>query len=408
MKKTLIALAALAATASFAQVTLSGRIAEGVGSYSATGATVGSNADASARVGVTDFSSRLRFGVNEDLGGGMRAFGVYEFGLNYDTGTGNNQAGTANTASAFNGSRESHIGIGNSMMEVRLGRQNVYWTQGDLSEQGANYVGKDAIADMYTRIANVRLDNTVLLNLNSTAFSGSQLYWAPSVASETQPSITAGGAGTGNPNGGTFGGKLNWDNGLFHFMADYQKRNNVQAADTTIAPLVGAFPAIGATFDATSVKLGLGYRYADRSMVAVHYWDMKKEFNDTATNNTATVQAAGGVTGGSIGGGNRQTGYAVNLTHNLGNGLFGYASYGVLNNLTATASNADLNDSSSRAYSLGIRKELSKRTALFGYGGQITNGAAGTYAPTGGGFTPVTAAAGSTPTFFGLGVMHNF
>jgi len=51
--------------------------------------------------------------VNEDLGGGMRAFAAYEFGMNFDTGTGNTQAGTANSAAGFNGSRESHIGLGN-------------------------------------------------------------------------------------------------------------------------------------------------------------------------------------------------------------------------------------------------------------------------------------------------------
>jgi predicted porin len=403
MKKTLIALAALAATASFAQVTLSGRIALGLGSYSATGATAGAAADAAARTKVDEYSSRLKFAVNEDLGGGMRAFGVYEFGLNFDTGTGNGQAGTANTASAFNGSRESHIGIGNSTMEVRVGRQNVYWTQGDLSEQGANFVGKDSISDMYTRVigGNVRQNNTILLNLNSTSFAGSQLYWATEVSSESAP-VSSPTAAQSNANGSVVGFKLNWDQGAWHAMADYNKRSNVSA------DVAGVFPALNSTFDATSIKLGLGYRYAERSIVAIHYWDMKKEFTDAATNNTATVQAVAGVTGGSINGGNKQTGWALNVTHNLGNGLLGYASYGVLNNMSGTGTNADLNDSGTTAYSIGIRKELSKRTALFANYGQINNAAAGTYAPTGGSFVPVTVQPGADPTYYGVGMMHNF
>jgi len=402
MKKTLVALAALAATASFAQVTLSGRIAMGVSTYSANGSTVGAAADAGSRTKVDEYSSRLRFAVNEDLGGGMRAFGVYEFGLNYDTGAGNTQAGTANSAAGFNGSRESHIGIGNSTMEVRVGRQNVFWTQGDLSEQGANFVGKDSISDMYTRQANVRLNNTVLLNLNSTSFAGSQVYWATENSSESAPVGTPT-AAQSNANGSTLGGRVNWDNGTWRLMADYQKRSNVTTADAA-----GTFPALSATFDATSIKLGLGYRYAERSMVALHYWDQKKDFTDAATNNTATVQAVAGVTGGSLAGGNKQTGWAVNLSHNLGNGLFGYAAYGVLNNMSATGTNADLNDSGTTAYSVGIRKELSKRTALFGTYGQINNAAAGTYSPAGGGFVPVTVQPGADPSYFGIGMMHNF
>jgi len=405
MKKTLIALAALAATASFAQVTISGRIAEGVTSYSATGATAGAGSDVAARTNITDYSSRLRFAVNEDLGGGMRAFGVYEFGLNFDTGTGNGQAGTANSAAAFNGSRESHIGLGNTMAEVRVGRQNVYWTQGDLSEQGANYVGKDAIADMYTRIANVRANNSILLNLNTTAFAGSQVYWATEVNSE---SALAGGpaANQSATTGNTVGARLNWDNGAFHFMGDYHKRSNVAATDTA-----GAFNLSTTTFDATSIKLGLGYRYAERSIVAVHYWDMKKDMTDAGANSLALTAgvAAGNIGGLAAGsGGHRQTGWAINVSHNLGNGLFGYAAYGVLNNISGTGGNADLVDSGTTAYSIGIRKELSKRTAVFANYGQITNAANANYAPTGGSFTPATAQNGSDPTYYGVGIMHNF
>ena len=405
MKKTLIALAALAATASFAQVTLSGRAAMGVSTYSATGATAGVGADIATRTKVDDYSSRLRFAVNEDLGGGMRAFGVYEFGLNFDTGTGNGQAATANSATAFNGSRESHVGIGNNLLELRLGRQNVYWTQGDLSDQGANYIGKDSFSDSYTRVANTRQNNAILLNLNSGAgaFAGSQVYWAPEVSNEA--AVAGSPSATQTNNATTWGGKLNWDQGKVHLMADYQKRSNITAAGDT-----SAFGTNTTSFDATSIKLGAGYRYAAGSMVGVHYWDMKRELIEPGVtgNAAATVQAVAGVTGGSITGGWKQTGWAVNVAHNLGNGLTGYANYGVLNNQNGTSSNADLDDSGSRFYTLGLRKDLSKRTGIFTSYGKIQNGAAGTYSPAGGSFTPAVTAAGASPTYFLVGMMHNF
>ncbi len=401
MKKTLVALAALAATASFAQVTLSGRVALAVSTYSSTGATAGAAGDAASRTMVVDNSSRLRFAVNEDLGGGLRAFGVYEFGLNFDTGTGNNQAGLANAAAGFNGSRESHIGIGNKDIEVRIGRQNVFWTQGDLHDASANFIGKDALGDAYTRLANVRQNNAILLNLNSSAFAGSQLYWAPEVASESAP-IGSPTAAQSSANPTTWGGKLNWDNGAWRFMADYQKRNNI----ATDAP--GTFPTATSTFDVTNTKLGLGYRYAEGSMVAVHIWDQRKDFTDAATNNTATVQAVAGVTGGSIAGGNKQTGWAVSLKHNLGSGLVGFASYGMLNNMSGTGTNADLSDSGSTLISLGMMKALSKRTHIYASYGQVNNSAAGNMGMGGGGFAPVATAAGTDPTYLLVGMMHNF
>lgn len=408
MKKTLIALAALAATASFAQVTLSGRASMGVDSFSATGATAGPTADYAARTRVNDYSSRLRFGVNEDLGSGLRAFAVYEFGFSYDTGSVNGQSATANSAAAFNGSRESHIGIGNSLVELRLGRQNVYWTQGDLSDAGSNYIGKDAFSDSYTRVANVRQNNAILLNLNSAAggFAGSQLYWAPEVSNEAAPQGSPSAAQTNNAT--TWGGKLNWDQGKVHLMADYQKRSNIAAG-----PDSPNFGINATSFDATSIKLGAGYRYAAGSMVGVHYWDMKKELTDATANATATVQAVAGVQGGNITGGWKQTGWAVNVQHNLGNGLTGYANYGVLNNQNGTSSNADLDDSGSRFYTLGLRKDLSKRTGIFTSYGRINNGAAGTYSPAGGSFLPFAGTGGVGPAgaanaFFLVGMMHNF
>jgi len=403
MKKTLVAVAALAATAAFAQVTISGRVAMGVSTYSATGAAAGATADLSSRTRVDDYSSRLRFSINEDLGGGLRAFGIYEMGLAYDTGTEYGQDATAGSSKysnvGFLGSRESHIGIGNQMAEIRFGRQNVYWTQGDLSEIGSNFIGKDAFSDMYTRQANVRQNNAILLQLNSGlagSFAGSQIYWAPEVENEAAPAGVPSSSQINNPT--TYGFKLNYDQNNIHAMLDMQVRSGIKTTASDLGA-AGAFGDAATSSDRTSWKAGLGYRYAPNSIVAVHYFDMLREYRATATNTAAITSSAGG---------NRQTGWGLTLTHALASDLKVFGAYGFLGNQMHIAGGNDLADSGSTSISLGIRKDLSKRTGIFASYGQITNGVNSSFAPTGGGFTSASTPTGADVTYSLVGMMHNF
>ena len=66
MKKTLVALAALAATGAFAQVTITGEFVTGYSSYTKGGATTVDNS------GFGVDTSRVYFNTSEDLGGGMK------------------------------------------------------------------------------------------------------------------------------------------------------------------------------------------------------------------------------------------------------------------------------------------------------------------------------------------------
>jgi predicted porin len=122
MKKTLVALAALAATASFAQssVTLFGVADAWLGQ--AKGAFNGA-----ARTGVNGDPSELRldsgglsgtrigFRGTEDLGGGLKANFLIEAGLNIDNGS-NAQGGLAY-------GRQSYVGLNGGFGDLRLGRQ---------------------------------------------------------------------------------------------------------------------------------------------------------------------------------------------------------------------------------------------------------------------------------------------
>ncbi len=108
MKKTLIALAALAATAAFAQSTVT---LYGGADLSYRSVTSGDNKfTGMAQDGM--YSSRVGIRGTEDLGGGMKANFHFEGGMNPDTGT----------PGGFNFTRHSTIGISSAMGEVRLGR----------------------------------------------------------------------------------------------------------------------------------------------------------------------------------------------------------------------------------------------------------------------------------------------
>lgn len=108
MKKTLIALAVLAASgAAMAQSSVS--------IYGIVDAAIhkDKNADAAMIDGAVD-SSRIGFKGTEDLGGGLKAHFVLEQGLNIDTGA------AANATQAF--SRETSVGFSGGFGAVKLGR----------------------------------------------------------------------------------------------------------------------------------------------------------------------------------------------------------------------------------------------------------------------------------------------
>ncbi len=110
MKKTLVALAALAATAAFAQssVTISGKVDVGF-TYDS------SRAADKLRIDNGD-NSRIIFSVVEDLGGGMAATAAAQMRFSADTGF----AEGANARPLFQG--ETRVGLRGGFGHIRLGR----------------------------------------------------------------------------------------------------------------------------------------------------------------------------------------------------------------------------------------------------------------------------------------------
>lgn len=149
MKKSLIALATLAATTgAFAQssVTIWGVVDAAVSRGTADGNTV------TRLVGSGISSSQLGFRGTEDLGGGMGAHFWLEAGMSNDSGAGgatntNNQAsGTATAANGTQGltfNRRSTVSLTGGFGEVRLGRDYTpqFWNWTAYDPFGTNGVG---------------------------------------------------------------------------------------------------------------------------------------------------------------------------------------------------------------------------------------------------------------------------
>lgn len=121
MKKTLIAVAALAATGAFAQVSVYGRLDVGYGAYTTTSAA---GVD-TKRNGVSSHNSvSSMWGIkgSEDLGGGLKAF----FQLEQDVYTANGNTGASGAAhgATSNGAfdRTSLVGVEGGFGKVAFGR----------------------------------------------------------------------------------------------------------------------------------------------------------------------------------------------------------------------------------------------------------------------------------------------
>ncbi|MBG9389364.1 porin [Caenimonas aquaedulcis] len=189
MKKSLIALAALASFAGVASAQSS------VTLFGIVDATIayghGSVANKTQLTNSGYNSSRLGFRGTEDLGGGMSASFWLEAGLNNDDGQGaatnsNNQASGAGAAVAgrqgltFN--RRSTVSLAGGFGEIRLGRDYTpqFWNLTVFDPFGTNGVGTtQTLNSIITGVTSVRASNTVgyFLPGNLGGFYGQVQYY---------------------------------------------------------------------------------------------------------------------------------------------------------------------------------------------------------------------------------------
>ncbi len=403
MKKSLVALAALAATTAFAQstVTLSGRASLDVSTWGTSGSTAGATADHKSRVRVADTASRITFAANEDLGGGNKA-GVYcETGINMDNANITGQANTDNSNTNTWCSREGRIYYGSSTAEVRLGRQNVWWTQGALNQTGSTYLGSDSMTNLINGgvgVYTVRGENMIKLAAGggAGAFAGSEIYMGymgPSGASTqdaNQVNRAAGEAVAANTDAsGKYSGfKVQYSTGPWVLMLDQQSSKNAKLHATSN------------TFNRDATKVGLGFKYNPTSIVSFQTWN--KERKDQTAPTSAFVAAAATAAGAA-----KDSGYGIQVHHDLGGGWMAHGQYAKANNIKGTTVGEQANTGAT-GLTLGATKAMSKRTHVYGSYHKITNQAAAGYGMGGGNYASGTAAAGADTKMIALGMIHNF
>jgi len=395
----LAALAVVSAASAQSTVEIYGRANLGLDSWGMTGATAGAASDLKSRARMIDNSSRIGFRINEDLGGGLRAFSVIETGVALDTASNLGQSGAANSGAGYFGTREAHVGIGNGQAEVRLGRQNVFWGNGKIEDVGANLI-YGGVTSSYTSPSSgwtaspaSRLDNATQIVLNKdlvgTMFAGSSVWYAMQQKAEQT------GAGL-DAKAKAQGFTLKAEQGPFAAQLDYgQNKNTANGVSTTAAQ----------DSTTTGVKVGVAYFYAPTSKVTFINTSFKTEFTDATANSAIATQGTSTV--GAVGF-RKQGANAFGIQHDLGGGHIVMAQYVIQGNYK-NAAGAAVADTGSKAYSLAVRKDLSKRTSLSLSYNVIDNDKNNNVMNSGGGLaSAATGPLGGTLKMLGAAIQHNF
>jgi hypothetical protein len=304
-------------------------------------------------------------------------------------------AGQANTDNGNTNtwcSREGRIYYGNSTAEVRLGRQNVWWTQGELNQVGSTFMGSDSLTNLINGgvgVYTVRGENMIKVTAagGMGAFAGSEIYMGYMGASGAAASQLNGASGeavgaNADASGKYSGLKAMYSKGPWVLMLDQQSSKNAKTS--------------GSTFNRDATKVGLGFKYTPTSIVTFQTWN--KERKDQTTPAAAFAAAAGAA---------KDSGYGINVKHDLGGGWMAHAQYAKANNIKGTTVGEQANTGAT-GMTLGATKALSKRTHVYGAYHKITNQSAASYSMGGGNYQSGTPAAGADTKMMALGMIHNF
>jgi predicted porin len=407
MKQKLIvtAVAAVCAAPAFAQtsnVVLYGRANLGLDSYRGSGAT---NADQSykSRMRVFDSSSRIGVRGSEDLGNGLRAVFQIESGVNMDTGSQTNQAGTANTSSGFLGSRPSFAGLEGRFGRVLWGRQDVYWGNGTIAQFGANYVNTDVPwgTGNNTGLVNVgvaRQSNVMSYTTPQLGPVNFSLYWSPDTGAA--PFVNNESATGGqNTNAKLMAATGRFAMGPITAQIDYVQKETRSDFST----VNGAVPKN------TGLKGGLAFSYAPGAQVGLV---VTRAQTDNAVLPGTTVP--------NVNADLKQLSWVLNWEHIFGNVqlLAQYGQQGKVSgcgtgvtvvNGTSTSSWCD--NSKAKAWMVGAAYLMSKRTRLYATYNETRNEANAFSDYLGGAYTSASNqfnARGFDPRIIGVGIQHNF
>ncbi len=375
MKKSLIALAVLAASGSAmaqSSVTMFGIVDLAV-------SRIAGNNGVGHKWGMSEGSqstSRLGFRGTEDLGGGLAASFWLEGEVFADDGNG---------TTAFNFLRRSTVSLSGNFGEVRLGRDfiptylnvtgfDVFGTRGVAQSKAA---GNFAISQLNTNNADVRASNMVQYYLPNTlgGFYGNVAY----AFGESQSNQV------NNNQGNMFGGRVGYANGPVNVSVAYSRIKQ----------------AVGATAGTTTIGAGaavLGKDLKIANIAGTYDFGVLKLWGfigrEKVDNTVVTAATTNAVTSSILG-----------VTAPLGAG-----------ELRATIAHYDSkgNNNDSNKFGIGYGYNLSKRTQLYGTFATVKNkgtGAPGANSITDTGITALAVPAGVTATRFNgfdFGIRHSF
>jgi len=345
MKKTLIALAAVAATgAAFAQssVTIWGIVDAG---YASVKNSSTATAASTKKSGITNSglnSSRLGFRGEEDLGGGMKAGFWLESALNNDDNT---------TSISF--ARRSTVSLMGGFGEVRIGRDYTptFWNTTVYDAFGTNGIGQAATPGL------IGSSNATAVRSNNSIS-----YFLPAMSGFTGQVMV--GFGENNQVGGTAAVKT----------GDYMGvRVGYAAGPLSVHAASGKMEGATDAADVKTTNFGASY---DLGMIKPAL------FIGEEKNAVAKVSA-----------------WEVSATAPVGSGVVrvAFSNYDLKNS-----------PNEATKFALGYVHDLSKRTAVYGTFARTTNKGTSALAVANNGLTNAAANAGGKSTCYEVGVRHSF
>lgn len=363
MKKTLLALAAIAASsASFAQssVTLYGVVDASLESVKGGTAAAGSNTV--TRVSSDNLAtSRLGFRGTEDLGGGLKGNFVLETGVKSDTGV-----------SGSNGrffDRAAWLGLSGGFGELRLGRQDssIGMIAGNTSLLGAQGYDDLRIVNTFASVKYRRLDNAITYVLPAMV---------PGLTAQVQYSTQA--DGTTNTTAGSGGGETGGDIGKTWGLNAQYAANGLVAG---LGYVNGKANAAGSVKDSAALVYA-GYDFAVAKLTG--YYNMDK------TTDAAEIRRV----------------YGVRVDVPVSQQFAVQASVAKAKNTSADANGAPTvagdADNATIVALKGVYA-LSKRTSVYGLFTNVNNGDASSL-----GVASYANTAGNTARGLAVGVAHKF
>ena len=406
MKKTLVALAALASVSAFAQstVTLTGLVDMGYGriDYKGNQVTFSALPNGSA-------TSNFTFLVSEDLGGGMKADARWEIDpdLTQTVGktSGTSSTGTTSNVTSFLGNGYSFLGLSGGFGDIKFGSIN-YAT---LSANGDGNVGFGTAIGSGYRVSSfdaVRAQNS--MRYDTPVMNGFSASYLLSEKNDRQANALTTGM-TGNLVNQTQGRDKASEFALLYangpVTARYAALTTEQWGGTAVT-----YTTVGSAFNITSWAAGTGaqfklntlsVKYDVNSAIQVGYFNQLAKSDALIVANTAATAAS------TTAYDRKTNGIAVSYTNGAIKYMLNYQNVtngdgAVKAAATSSASTSSLAGYSAKVLGLGADYSISKRTTVYGRYEKDTDSAAAFRSTTG------YTAANTTYTATAIGIRHTF